>query len=68
MYMHICNIFSCLLYADDLLLLSTSSNGLQRCITKLEHFCDNNGPVVNLKKTNIITFCKSGRIYKLTSS
>ena len=56
--------FSCLLYADDLLLLSTSSNGLQQCITKLEHFCDNNGLVVNLKKTKIITFYTNCRISK----
>ena len=56
--------FSCLLYADDLLLLSTSSKGLQNCIDKLACFCDNNGLVINLKKTNVMTFCKSGRISK----
>ena len=54
--------FSCLLYADDLLLLSTSPNGLQQCIRKLESYCDNNGLIVNLKKTNVITFCKNGRL------
>ena len=53
---------SCLLYADDLVLMSTTSNGLQKCIDKLAAYCDNNGLIVNIKKTNIVTFCKSGRI------
>ena len=28
-----------LLFADDLLLMSESSTGLQSCITNLEHYC-----------------------------
>ena len=55
---------SCLLYVDDLLLLSTSSSGLQRCINQLGCFCDNNELIVNLNKTNVITFCKSGKLSK----
>ena len=53
--------FSCLLYADDLLLLSTTEAGLQRCLNKLSLYCCDNGLTVNLKKTQIITFSKSGR-------
>ena len=53
--------FSCLLYADDLLLLSTTEAGLQRCLNKLSLYCCNNGLTVNLKKTQFITFSKSGR-------
>ena len=53
--------FSCLLYADDLLLLSTTEAGLQRCLNKLSLYCCDNGMTVNLKKTQIITFSKSGR-------
>ena len=54
--------FSCLLYADDLLLLSTSSKGLQNCLDKLSSYCENNGLIVNIKKTNIVTFCKNGKL------
>ena len=31
---------NCLLYADDVILLSRSEAGLQRCIAKLEQYCD----------------------------
>ena len=54
--------FSWLLYADDLLLMSTTPKGLQDCLNKLSMFCENNGLIVNLKKTNIMTFCKNGRL------
>ena len=53
--------FNCLMYADDLVLLSTTEKGLQSCLNKLSIFCDANGLTVNLKKTNIIIFSKSGR-------
>ena len=35
--------------------------GLQSCLNKLSIFCYANGLIVNLKKTNIIIFSKSGR-------
>ena len=53
---------SCLMYADDLVLLSTSATGLQKCIRKLETYSDSYGLNVNLKKTNIIVFSKSGKM------
>jgi hypothetical protein len=56
--------FSCLLYADDLLLLSTTPSGLQNCINKLSLYCEYNGLTVNINKTKVITFCKSGRLSK----
>ena len=49
------------MYAGDLILLSTTEKGLQSCLNKLSIFCDANGLIVNLKKTNIIIFSKSGR-------
>ena len=49
------------MYADDLGLLATTEKGLQSCLNKLSVFCDANGLTVNLKKTNIIIFSKSGR-------
>ena len=53
--------FGCLMYADDLVLLFTTEKGLQSCLNKLSIFCDAHGLTVNLKKTNIMTFSKSGR-------
>ena len=53
---------SSMLYADDLILLSTSEKGLQICLNKLATFCDNNGLIVNLKKTNVIIFNKGGKL------
>ena len=41
---------SCLMYADDLVLLSTSASGLQNCLNKLHIYCQNNGISVNLQK------------------
>ena len=32
--------FSCLLYADDIVLLSQSAKGLQNLLNKLKLFCD----------------------------
>jgi len=52
---------SCLLYADDLVLFSTTENGLQNCLNKLSAYCDKNCLTVNLKKTKILVFCKNGK-------
>ena len=53
--------FSCLTNADDLVLLSTTATGLQKCLDKVSAYCDANGLTVNLKKNKIVTFSKSGR-------
>ena len=50
-----------LLYADDLLLLSTTAEGLQHNITKVHNFCKQWGLSINIDKTKIIVFSKSGR-------
>ena len=55
---------SCLLYADDLVLMSTSSEALQRCITRLEQYCERWKLEVNLKKTKILIFNKQGALIK----
>ena len=60
------NFISSLLYADDLMLLSTSKAGLQRCIDKLASYSEDNCLTVNLKKTKIVVFCKSGKLSKET--
>ena len=55
---------SCLLYADDIVLMSDSACGLQSCINKLELFCNKWNLSVNLDKTNVMIFNKSGCFLK----
>ncbi len=44
----------CLLYADDLVLLSPTKHGLQQNLDLLEQYCQTWALTVNLKKTNIM--------------
>ena len=55
---------SSLLYADDLVLISESSEGLQNCLNKLNTYCEKWNLTVNLDKTKTMIFNKSGK--KLT--
>ena len=49
---------SSFLYADDLILLSTSKSGLQSCLNKLDSYCEKNNCLsVKLKKTKVVVFC-----------
>ena len=52
---------SCLLYADDVLLVSTSSLGLQKCLNTLKYFSDKWKLEVNLNKTKALIFNKKGK-------
>ena len=52
----------CLLYADDLILLSESEHGLQRCLDKLSCHA-NKWMRINIRKTKTIVFNKSGKIF-----
>ena len=49
---------SCLLYADDLIILSKSRFGLQKCLDELQNWCNKWLMEVNLKKTKIMIFKK----------
>ena len=51
----------CILWADDILLMSESETGLQEMLNSLKLFVDNNGMKVNHKKTKIMIFNKNGR-------
>ena len=51
---------SCLLWADDLILLSTSPVGLQNAINKTHLFYTNLGLQMNVKKTKILVFNPRG--------
>ena len=52
---------SCLLYADDLVLISQSGVGLQSCLDKLSDYCDLWNLTVNINKTKVMIFNKAGR-------
>ena len=53
---------SSLLYADNLIILSTSKVGLQSCLNKLVSYCDDNCLTINPKKTTVEVFYKSGKV------
>ena len=52
---------NCLMYADDLVLMSTSREGLQNCLYQLQKYCDDWKLDINVKKTKIIVFNKQGK-------
>ena len=43
-----------LLYADDLVLISETKNGLQKCLNKLQKYCEKNRITANNKKTKVM--------------
>ena len=51
---------SCLMFADDLVLISESAHGLQSCLTKLQKYCDKWCLTINIDKTKVIIFNKGG--------
>ena len=50
-----------LLYADDLILFSSTQSGLKECLAKLEQYCDKSQMEVNIKKSQVIIFNPSGQ-------
>ena len=50
----------CLMYADDVVILTESATGLQEKLNKLEEFCADWCLNVNTDKTKIIFFNKAG--------
>ena len=55
---------SCLQYADDLVIMSTSHEALQKCLYNLEVYCEKWKLEVNIKKTKVIIFNKQGSLIK----
>ena len=51
---------NCLLWADDLLLVSKTPTGLQNCIDKMHKFYESLGLQINIKKTKVIIFNRRG--------
>ena len=54
----------CLLYADDLVLMSTSKSGLQRKFDKLGQYCNRWRLCVNTDKTMVMEVSRSGKLPK----
>ena len=44
---------SCLMYADDIVLISESAKGLQNCLNKLSNYCDIWNLSVNIDKYKV---------------
>lgn len=53
-----------LLYADDVLLLSTSEIGLQQNISKVNEFCKRWDLSINTDKSKVMIFSKNGHVNK----
>jgi hypothetical protein len=60
-YMYYTTRLSCLLYADDLILLSESEKGLQSCLDSLNSYCNRWKLKINVTKTKVIVFSKGKR-------
>lgn len=54
-----------LLYADDLVLFSTSKNDLQKKIQNLELFCEDYKMDINTSKSKVMVFNKTGKKLKI---
>ncbi len=55
---------NCLMYADDLVILSSSETGLQSCLTRLHSYCIKWHLSANMNKTKILIFRRNGRKLK----
>lgn len=56
------------MYADDVVLLSSSEKGLQNCVNKLFQYTSDWKLTVNTKKTKVLVFNKAGRLKNIKIS
>ena len=54
-FFNLCHV-SCLMYADDVVIISKYSSGLQKCLDALHDYCQDWKLNVNLKKTKAMIF------------
>ena len=54
----------CLMYADDIVIVSESKEGLQKRLDILQQYCTKWCLNVNLNKTKVLVFNKTGRLIK----
>ena len=50
------------MYADDVVLLSTTEKGIQSCVDKLSKFAKDWKMTINTNKTKMLVFNKGGRL------
>ena len=50
------------MYADDVVLLSTTEKGIQSCVDKLSKFTKDWKMTINTNKTKMLVFNKGGRL------
>ncbi|XP_063418062.1 uncharacterized protein LOC134700624 [Mytilus trossulus] len=69
-YTHVCEpvrvgdlSVNCLLYADDIVLLSESKTGLQASLNTLSTYCSNWKLQVNVQKSKVLVFNSNGKTY-----
>ena len=53
---------NCILWADDIILLSETENGLNKLLSELKAYSDLNRLKVNIEKTKCMIFNKTGRL------
>ena len=53
------------LYADDLVLLSHSSGGLQRCLDRISGFSKDKHLTINTDKSKTMVFNQTGKFFKM---
>ena len=58
---------NCLLYADDIVLLSETPEGLQKTIDLTEKYGENLGLEINIKKTNTMVFFQKVEDYPINN-
>lgn len=54
---------NCLLFADDIIILSETKEGLQNALNKLHDYCLKWRLIINPDKSKVMIFNKSGRLY-----
>ena len=52
---------NCLLYADDLILMSETDTGIQNCLNKLYVYCKKWCLQINMKKTQYLVINRNGK-------
>jgi len=52
---------ACLMFADDIVLISESADGLQNSLNKLQQYCEKWMLSINTKKTQVLVMNKQGR-------
>ena len=55
---------SCLIWADDIILLSESDKGLDYMLKAMEGYCKGNELLLNTEKTKVMIFNKTGRLIR----